>query len=129
MKNKCRNKLCEKSEKNIICKKQIEIRFLDSFKFLSCSLDKLVNNLDKNKFKELGKHFPRKHLDLLTKKLPYPYEYMDCIEKYDETCLPPKELFYSSLKKEHITNDDYKNAQKVWKAFNIKKSQRIHLVV
>jgi hypothetical protein len=44
---------------------------------------------------------------------------MDCIEKYDETCLPPKEIFYSFLKKEHITDDDYKNAQEFWNAFNI----------
>jgi hypothetical protein len=44
---------------------------------------------------------------------------MDCIEKYGETYLPPKELFYISLKKEHITEDDYKNAQEVWDTFII----------
>jgi hypothetical protein len=90
MKNKFLNKFCKK---NIICENQIQIRILDSFKFLSCSLDELANNLDKNQFKKLGKHFLREHLDLITKKWSYPYEYIDFIEKYDETFLPPKELF------------------------------------
>lgn len=47
---------------------KIEIRFQETFKFLSCSLDELANNLDKSQFKEHGKQFPRKHLDLITKR-------------------------------------------------------------
>ncbi|KAF0746180.1 Uncharacterized protein FWK35_00028330, partial [Aphis craccivora] len=78
-----------------------ELRFIDSLKFLSSSLEKLTNNLRndsklnlRNKFKELSKYVPKKHLDLVTRKLAYPYEYMDCEEKFNETCLPPIENFY-----------------------------------
>ena len=34
---------------------------------------------------------------LLLKKVVYPYEYMDSWERFDETSLPGKEDFYSSL--------------------------------
>jgi hypothetical protein len=66
---------------------RIELRFTDSFKFLSISLDKLSKNLEKDQFKELAKFFPKEHLDLLTKKLAYPYEHMDSLEKFLETQL------------------------------------------
>jgi len=70
-----------------------ELRFIDSFKFLYSSLDKLTNNLEKHQFKELSKYFPKEHLNLVNKKLAYPYEYMDCSEKINETCLPLIENF------------------------------------
>ncbi|KAL4153249.1 hypothetical protein QTP88_001082 [Uroleucon formosanum] len=103
-----------------------ELRFIDSFKFLPSSLDKLTNNLRndsklnlRNKFKELSKYFPEEHLDLVTRKLAYPYEYMDCEEKFNETCLPPIEKIYSSLTNKNITKEEYENSQKIWKVFNI----------
>ncbi|KAL4105173.1 hypothetical protein QTP88_020445 [Uroleucon formosanum] len=90
------------------------------------SIYKLTNNLRndsklnlRNKFKELSKYFPEEHLDLVTRKLAYPYEYMDCEEKFNETCLPPIEKFYSSLTNKNITKEEYENSQKIWKVFNI----------
>ena len=50
----------------------------------------------------------------------YPYEYMDSWEKFDETSLPDKEAFYSSLNIEDITNVDYRHANKVFKTFRLK---------
>uniref|UniRef100_A0A2S2NAY5 DNA-directed DNA polymerase n=1 Tax=Schizaphis graminum TaxID=13262 RepID=A0A2S2NAY5_SCHGA len=97
-----------------------ELRFIDSLKFLPSSLDKLANNLKKYQFKELGKFIPKEHLDLVTRKLAYPYEYMDCEEKFNETCLPPIEKFYSSLTDKNVTIEEYKNSQKIWEVFNIK---------
>ena len=44
-------------------KKTIELRFVDSFRFLSSSLDKLSKNLEKDQFKELSKYIPKEHLD------------------------------------------------------------------
>jgi hypothetical protein len=98
----------------------IELRFIDSFKFLSSSLDKLAKNLRKDQFKELSKYFPKEHLDLITRKLAYPYEYMDSPEKYKETYLPPIEKFYSSLNKENVNEEEYRNAQEIWDKFKIK---------
>ena len=43
---------------------------------------------------------------------------MDSLDRFDETCLPPQEAFYSSLSDEGITDDDYKHAQEVWDTFN-----------
>ena len=40
---------------------------------------------------------------MLLRKGVYPYEYMDDWEKFNETILPEKEKFYSSLSMEDIT--------------------------
>ena len=49
----------------------------------------------------------------------YPYDYVDCMKKLDETSLPSKKAFYSKLTDEDITDKDYQHAQTVWKDFNI----------
>ncbi|GIX81686.1 hypothetical protein CDAR_235511 [Caerostris darwini] len=88
------------------------------------NIDKLPKNLRSTKnlksvFKETAKHFPEDKLDLITRKGVYPYDYMDCEEKYKETELPPKEAFYNRLNECDISDEDYKHAQNVWKSFNI----------
>jgi hypothetical protein len=103
--------------------KAIELRFIDSFKFLSSSLDKLSKNLRKDQFFELSKYFSKEHLDLVTRKLAYPYEYMDSPEKYLETQLPPIEKFYISLNNESVSQEEYENAQEIWDKFKIKNLQ------
>ena len=45
----------------------------------------------------------------------FPYEYMDSIGKLDERSLPPQAAFYSRLKNEGISNDDYARCQAVWR--------------
>ena len=56
---------------------------------------------------------------LLLRKGFYPYEDMDSWKKFDKTSLPPKEHFYSKLKLEGISDENYAHAQKVWQAFEI----------
>ena len=51
---------------------------------------------------------------------------MDEWEKFNEDKLPDKENFYSKLNKEHITDEDYPHAQKVWNTFNIKNLGEYH---
>ena len=46
---------------------------------------------------------------LLLRKGVYPYEYMDSWEGFNETSLPDKEVFYSSLSMEDITDVDYRH--------------------
>ena len=43
-----------------------------------------------------------------------PYKFIDHISKLDYVGLPPKEAFYSSLDKEHVSEDDYQHAQTVF---------------
>ena len=43
------------------------------------------------------------------------YEYMDCLERLDDTALPPKEAFFSQLKNEGISDEDYVGCQEAWR--------------
>ena len=44
----------------------------------------------------------------------FPYEWVDGLDKLEETSLPPHEAFYSSLKNQNITNEEYQYCQQVW---------------
>ena len=57
---------------------------------------------------------------LLLRKGIYPYEYMESWERFNETELSPKKDFYGNFNLEHISDKDYKHAQKVWETFEIK---------
>ena len=52
---------------------------------------------------------------LLLRKGVYPYEYMASWKRFDETSLPDKEVFYSSLNMEDITYVDQRHAKRVFK--------------
>ena len=52
------------------------LSFIDSFQFLSSSLDSLVKNLNKDDFNYLSQEFENNVLDLVKQKGFYPYEYM-----------------------------------------------------
>ena len=96
------------------------LNFIDSFQFMSSSLDKLVGNLPKEAFKYTSEDFTGKKLNLMSQKGVYPYDYMDRFEKFDQTELPTKEHFYSILNDQHVTNGEYDHARRVWKTFDIK---------
>ena len=61
------------------------LNFTESFQFMSSSLDKLVSNLPKADFKYTSEEFTGKKLNLMSQKGVYPYDYMDCFEKFDQT--------------------------------------------
>ena len=103
-----------------------ELRFIDSNKFMNSSLDKLVKNLGKNDFKNMKKYFSAAQLRLLKRKGVYPYEWLDSIDKLNETQLPSKDAFYSKLTGQGISKKDYKHAQNVWKAFDMKTMRDYH---
>lgn len=107
---------------------RIRYAFIDSFKFLNTSLDSLVSLLDKEKDFGLLNNFYDKNLDLLMKKSFYPYEFMDDIKKLDETSLPEKKHFYSSLTDSHITDENYTHALKVWDVFLEKKTMKDYML-
>ena len=45
----------------------------------------------------------------------FPYEYMDGIGKLEDRALPPQEAFYSRLKNEGISDEDYARCHAVWR--------------
>ena len=73
-----------------------QLSFINSFQFLSSSLDSLVKNLNEDYFKCLSQDFDNNVLDLVKRKGSYPYEYMSDFEKFKEE-LSSKEKLYSSL--------------------------------
>ena len=101
------------------------LTFIDSFQFMSSSLDKLVSNLPKKALIYTSQKFKGKELDLMSQKGVYPYDFMDSFDKFNEK-LPPKEEFYSILNDEDITDDQYKHAQNVWNTFNLKNMGEYH---
>ena len=101
------------------------LTFLDSFQFMSSSLEKLVGNLPKESLKYTSKMFKGTKFDLMVRKGVYPYDYMDSFDKFNSP-LPKKEEFYSILNNEHISDENYKHAQNVWNTFNLKNMGEYH---
>ena len=99
------------------------LRFLDSYQFLSSSLDALTENLKctggLTNFQHFSSEFPQEEANLFLRKNVYPYDYMDDESRFQETCLPPKEAFYSEIKKSHISDEDYYHACSVYRRLNI----------
>ena len=70
--------------------------------------------MQNNDFKHLLSEFPTDKLEIFRKKDSYPYEWVDCYEKFNYQELPPKEAFYSSIDDGkrgkgdgHISNEQY----------------------
>ena len=102
-----------------------EIRFLDSFKFTLAGLEGLVKNLSLEDLKETNRFFGEK-IDLVSRKGVYPYEFMDDFEKFKKQSLPKKTSFFSRLKQEKVSDEDFEHAQKVWKEFELKNMGDFH---
>ena len=162
----------EIENKNKIIEITYKIKFIDSYRFMSTSLSKLVDNLseglhnnrcvyckscldfmktkneklilkcfsckmnyEKYFNKELIKRFANTYnfcngdlyiFILLLRKCVYPYEYMDNWERFDETSLPNKESFYSSLNMENIDDIDYRHGNNVFKKFKLQNLGEYH---
>ena len=125
------NKKGEKVEMNINCipnnmEKYMafmlgnHLVFLDSFQFMSSSLDNLIKNLPDEAFKYTKQEFKKEQFNLMKQKGIYPYDHMDSFDRFNETKLPVQEDFYSILNNEHISDEQYKHAQNVWDTFNLK---------
>ena len=103
------------------------LRFLDSYQFLSTSLEELVSLLFKSgkenfveTIKYMGDH------DLVFAKGVYPYTYMSSPQNFEERVLPPIEAFYNDLKEESLSNEDYQRAHDIWTHFGIKTMRAYH---
>ena len=88
---------CEKEYEKEINKELIE-RFANTYKFCNNDINKFI---------------------MLLRKGVYPYEYMDGWNKFNEELIPSKELFYSNLTLENISEVDYMHANNVIKMFEL----------
>ena len=62
----------------------------------------------------------------MLRKGVYPYDYVDCLKKFDEKSLPPKHVFHSKLTSDGITDEVYQHAHTVWTEFNIESMKDYH---
>ena len=95
---------CEKEYEKEINKELVE-RFANTYKFCNNNINKFV---------------------MLLRKGVYPYEYMDGWYKFNEKIIPSKELFYSNLTLENISEVDYMHANNVFKTFELKNLGEYH---
>ena len=101
--------------------KFFKIVFKDSLKFMSSSLEALVNNLPKDAFKIL-----EKILYTRTSGIIKTNEYMDSIEKFKEDKPPQQKVFFSKLTGKGISNKNYKHVLNVWITFNMETFKDYH---
>ena len=116
-------KIIPKSVENYVSIQVGCLRFLDSYRFLSSSLDKLVKSLDsfpimdENGFKD----------KLFKKKLAYPYEYLN-LDNFQEPLNLTKEDYWSTLTQSYPSDDDIKRTQELIDKNNIKNGQELTML-
>lgn len=101
------------------------LHFIDSLQFLNASLNTLVANLASAdggaRFAQLNAHFrDPEEADLLRRKGVYPYSHVTEARTLEETDLPPKEAFFNDLSQEHVSDEDYSHARRVWERFGMR---------
>ena len=104
-----------------------KLSFIDSFQFMSSSLEKLSDNLSEDDFIYTKKYFTDPvQFNSMKRKGVYPYDYMDSFSKFNDTELPEREEFYSLLTDNNISEDAYSRAENVWNTFNLQNMGEYH---
>ncbi|CAH3132563.1 unnamed protein product [Porites lobata] len=87
-----------------MCLKTPHLRFLDVTNFLApgFSYDKFLKAYECPQTKGF-----------------FPYEWLDSLDKLDHPSLPPHDAFFSTLKNENISKEDYQYCQQVWSDHNM----------
>ena len=99
-------------------KTKYSLKLLDMCNFIKGSLSELSKNLnDKDKF--ITKEHFKDNFELLNKKTCFSYEWLSKENIYNEN-LPSIENFYSSLKLDNITKEDYDKTLEIYKKLNCK---------
>ena len=84
---------------------------LDSFQFMSSSIDKLASNLSDEAYRYTSKVLKNEQFKLMKQKGVYPYDCMSSFDKFNNKQLITKDEFYSFLSDEHISDNQQKHAQ------------------
>ena len=111
-----------KSMKNYVSVQVGCLRFLDSYRFLSSTLQKLIASLDTLKYMNSEGLID----DLLKKKLAYPYEKFN-LNNFQETFLT-KEDYWSTLTQSYLCDDDIKRTQQLIDKYNITTPQQLTML-
>ena len=98
-------------------KDHISFKFLDSFRFMESSLDKLASFLTYLPLvtKEFQKdNYAANQTNLLKTKGVFPYDHISSLDSLEETSLPTQDKFYNSLNDSQISMEDHDYATQVW---------------
>ena len=67
------------------------------------------------------KHFNRKEqFEMVRKKGIFPYDYIDSINRFEETRLPKRRHFNNKLRDTKVEDQDYRRAKLTWKKLDCK---------
>jgi len=96
----------------------LELRFLDSFRFMSSSLDSLASYLKEENLTTIKSFFTESNkFQMVKRKGIFPCSYLNSVERLSDTQLPSRENFYNQLTDRHCSEESYQHAQNVWNAF------------
>lgn len=104
-------------------KGHLSICFIDSFRFLATSLEKLANNLRVEDFTHLNKYVETQQFlngeksdifNMLKVKGVQPYDFISSLERLEYTEMLKPEDFFDSLNDEKISHEDYEHYKHVW---------------
>ena len=107
------------------------LRFIDSFKMMNSSLEKLVEILPENQFEIMKSMIPTvagENIQLLKKKCYYPYSYMSSRAKFSGTQLPLLENWENTLDAGNvkITESNLADASRIWEILGCGTLQDYH---
>ena len=76
---------------------KLELRFIDSFRFMPTSLDALIRNLDTENCKNLKKFYPEEsQFILLKRKGVFPYDYVISVDRLEDNLYHQRKHFILS---------------------------------
>ncbi|XP_037806202.1 uncharacterized protein LOC119600179 [Lucilia sericata] len=102
-------------------KDTIELRFLDSFRFMASSLEKLASYLSDDDLNIVKSVYSNSNeFSLMKRKGVFPYDYIDSENRLQETQLPPPEVFFNKMTNESCSEEEYQHAENVWSTFQCK---------
>ena len=116
-------KIIPKSMENYVSIQVGCLRFLDSYRFLSSSLDKLVKNLDSLPIMDENGFIDK----LFKKKLAYPYEHFN-VDNFDKPLNLTKEDYRSTLTQSYPSDDDIKRTQELIDKNKIKNGRELTML-
>ena len=104
------------------------IKFLDSMRFLTASLEKLTESLNVNDYIHLKKHFPNRWM-LLKNKLAYPYEFYKTLEDYEkpieELLKAGSEAYFSKTANKIPDQKEIDRTNEIIRFFNLKNGRAL----
>ena len=112
-------------------KKYENLRFIDLFKMMNSSLEKLVDILPRDRFEKLASVFPNlssTKLMLLQQNGYFPYSYVSGREKFSENSLPPLNEWRNTLEGDAVrkTQENFHHVKTMWNNLSCQTLQDYH---